>query len=107
VSDRLAELQRQRELLRDHLAWIEREIAAESGLSRPEIPNPPPSARPVHREPVAAPEAEAILAEFRQPSLSIANQTKAGCIAYFALAVGLLALLVTGFYFYMKTMRGR
>lgn len=45
MSDRLAELRRQRALIQEHLAWLEREIAAETSGARPATvmsrPSPP------------------------------------------------------------------
>ena len=116
MSDRLAELQRQRELLREHLAWIEREIAAESGTT-PAAPLAPP-APAIPREAVSAPvsaypspvdphEADAILAQYSQPTASVATQTKLGCILYFVVALALLAVAGTAFFFVMRMRNGR
>jgi len=57
MSDRLRHLQRQQTLLREHLAWIEAEIARESTSTPPPllIPAAPP-ATPANQEPSPTPE---------------------------------------------------
>jgi hypothetical protein len=112
VSDRADDLRRQRDLLREHLAWIERELAAEEASARteePRSPAPPPFQPPPleTRAPVDDRDAEAILAEYRTPAVSIATKTKLGCVAYFAVAVFLIAGLVLAFYLYTRAARGR
>jgi hypothetical protein len=108
MSDRRADLLRQRELLREHLAWLEREIAAEPGSAAPAAgaePRSAEAARPVPRAPdldPPRPDVEAILAQY-QPTVPVAAQTKAGCILYFVVALAVLAVLVTAFYFYLRT----
>jgi len=105
VSERSDELRRQRDLLRENLAWIEKEIEREDGLSQPapEMAAPP---RLNTRAPVDDRDVEAILGEYRTSSHAIASSTKAGCIAYFAIATALLLLGVAGVYFYYKSARG-
>jgi hypothetical protein len=44
MADRLAELLRQRALLQDHVAWLDREIAVASGSSTVALPGTPPVA---------------------------------------------------------------
>ena len=56
MSDRLNELRRQRELVEEHLAWLDREIAAASGLKTAPTATPSPAA-PAPATPVAAPPA--------------------------------------------------
>ena len=108
MSDRSDELRRQRDLLREHLAWLEREIAAQDGMA----PAPqPPRLVPPHFNVTASDadrDAEAILAEFRRSAPAIATQTKRGCILYFLIAVGLLvaAVLAFGYYHYAGVRRG-
>lgn len=89
--DRLAELQRQRELVRAHLAWLDHEITLAMG--RP-APNPPlsPTAKPmvqaVHVTDIAPPD----------PAVSAA-EARRGCLT---LAIGVLVLTVlaaVGIYF--------
>jgi hypothetical protein len=111
VSDRSDELRRQRELLREHLAWIDREIAAAEGLPPQIARTPEPPVRivaPIYTapDPVDPRDAEAILAQFRQDTSSIASSTKRGCMLYAVAALGVLALIVTLVYFYAASHRG-
>jgi hypothetical protein len=110
VSDRADELRRQRDLLRGHLAWLEREISAEEGRSFTPDPGVPPPLRPPEpaytRTPVDDRDAEAILAEYRSTQVSAASQTKFGCIAYFAVAMALLIAGLMAFYYHTKAARG-
>ncbi len=102
MSDRLDELRRQRALQREHLEWLEREIAALEGAAQPRPAEPmlPP------RLEAQDPDAEAILEEYRRPAASIERRTKAGCVIYFAIAMGILALLVTLLYLAERARRG-
>jgi hypothetical protein len=111
VSDRSDELRRQRDLLREHLAWLEREIAQEAGLAPDEgDPRqlPPHLDRP--RISVTASDAdrdaEAILAQFRQSAPAVEQQAKRGCILYFAIIVSVLLAVSLGLaYFYARSRR--
>jgi hypothetical protein len=104
VSDRLDDFRRQRILLREHLAWLDLEIAALEGHAPPA----PPAVTAV--APVSAPyvdsEAEAILAEYRQPSVSIQKQAKIGCLIYFFVALAAMALAATVLYVLAKRAHG-
>ena len=106
MSDRSDELRRQRDLLREHLAWIEREIAAESQRSETApILEAPKEEAPVFERPLDVPpppvddrEAEEILSEYRAQGASLAKQTRRGCLLYFVLAMGLLIAALFAFY---------
>lgn len=98
MTDRLAELRRQRALVAEHLAWLDREIAA----ANPAAP-PPPSLSPAVESPaVTATRSEPLPpAPAPQPPASalpesrpadIRRDVRRGCLLYFALA----ALLVAG-----------
>jgi hypothetical protein len=104
VSDRLEELRRQRALQREHLDWIEREIAAlEEAARRPPGAEPaafPPEARADERT------AEAILGEYALPAASIEKRTRLGCLLYLALALALTALAVFAVYLHARSARG-
>lgn len=110
MSDRADDLRRQRDLLREHLDWIERELANELGASRPEPEAAPravaPPSLPFRPAPVDDRDAEAILAEYRTPPTSIAAKTKLGCVTYFIVGMALLAAAVTAFYLYVRAVRG-
>jgi hypothetical protein len=103
VSDRLNELQRQRALLQEHLAWLEREIAAATGglitppVARPApaTPPPPPASR-AHAEAAA----EEILSQYKDDTVSTESSVKRGCFLYFFLAFLLVGLGVAALYFH-------
>jgi hypothetical protein len=124
VSDRLNDLQRQRALAQEQLAWLEREIAREIGSSPPPappaVPPPrpaavaalPPAEAPVISSaksaavPAAAPtspapetDAEALLARFKDESTGTPADAKRGCLVYFSAGMGLLVLAVLAWYF--------
>ncbi len=109
MSDRLDEFRRQRGLLREHLSWLDREIAALEGKAAPpDAPPAPPGLPPPleARAPAAYADAEAILAEYRQPPVSIQKQARIGCLIYFAVAVAILALVITALYVAVKRAHG-
>jgi uncharacterized membrane protein len=106
VSDRLKDLQRQRALAREQLAWLDREIARESAPSAPgppaaPSPTPAPAAGPAApaASAQAAAEAEAILAQYKSDPSALQKKVKRGCYLYFVAAFGLLGLGVLAFYF--------
>jgi hypothetical protein len=110
VSDRSDELRRQRELLRQHLAWLDREIAEEDADAPPPgavlKQQPPRIIPPAYSVDAldAARDAEAILAEYRTSAPGVESQTKRGCIIYFAAAMALfLAVSAAFIYFFEKS----
>ena len=94
MSDRLKDLQRQRALAQEQLAWLDREITRESGTPPPSIPAPP-AGRPV----LAEADAEALLAQYRTDPQALQRGVKRGCFLYFFAAFGLLLLGILAFYF--------
>jgi hypothetical protein len=101
VPDELNELRRQRELQREHLEWLDREIAAREGMLRDDADAGPREPRPQAQ----GPSAEQILDEFRQPPGAIHRRTKLGCIAYFAVFLALLALAAAALYLHERASR--
>ena len=120
MSERLAELRRQRALVQEHLAWLDREIAASSPPSAPEpaapsaAPPPPvrPTVQPTALRQVAPPaarlaatsnsapvDADSILEQYRTAPGSLQSDVRKGCLLYFAGALALLALGVTALSF--------
>lgn len=105
MSDRLEEIRRQRDLLREHLARLDREIAGLEGKAPPSAA-PAASPAPSARTGLIESEAEAILARFRQPAVSIHKRTKLGCLLYFAAALVVMALCVAVLYVLVKRAHG-
>ena len=104
MSERSDELRRQRELVRQQLAWLDSEIAAQEAEAPPIRASAPPL--PVPESPPEMTDAEAILSEFRRPAASIQTQAKRGCILYFSAAMALLLLGVAVVYLYARSLRG-
>ena len=122
--DRLTELRRQRDLLKQHLAWLEREIATtETSAGLPD--SPPISSMPgpvrgvsgsrapaMEDQPVVAAAnrdvdepgaaADAILDEYRTPSVLLRRDVRRGCFMYFAAALAAFAAAIVGLYFALK-----
>jgi len=112
MSDRLAELRRQRALLSEHVAWLDREIAAESaktGGTRPASAAPSSETKPpasatissisalIAPNPTAASapaDADAILNEYRVAPDTLKTDVRKGCLLYFTLALVLLGAAV-------------
>jgi hypothetical protein len=129
MTDRLSELVRQRGLVSDHLAWLDREIARERASTRPAMPDVPPlpfptapmpaapsgsDTKPV--EPVGAPPgtneapaegsiggvspaAEELLDQYRVSPTTVHQDVRKGCLLYFAGAFVLLGIVVAILYF--------
>ncbi len=100
MSDRLDELRRQRALQREHLEWLDREIAAlEADLWESQ------GAPPVIGEQPERGDAEDILAQYGSPRADIERQTRTGCLIYFAAAVVLLAIVLAAMYVHIRSAR--
>ncbi len=98
MSDRLQELLRQKALLDEHAAWLERQIAAErarTGEVPPAAPNLSTPAAPQS----AMTDAEALLGQYRSNPQSLQQEVKRGCFLYFFGALALLGLTVLAVYF--------
>jgi hypothetical protein len=126
MADRLSELARQRALLSEHLAWLDREIADET-VKRliPKQSGPAPASVPTDLQlqatgptasvtsetpagaapaPLAfAPEPAAILDQYRVHPSSVKQDVRKGCLLYFAAAFVLLGLVVAILYFTIGT----
>jgi hypothetical protein len=119
ASDRLPELLRQRALVAEHLAWLEREIAASTGgrllpaehaMPRDPMPVPPrPGAGlaaipclPAPHATVAEDAADEIIGQYRVAPDLLKTDVRRGCLLYFAGALGLIALGVGLLYFLFK-----
>ena len=114
VSDRLAELQRQRALAQEQVAWFDREIAKTGGqlglvaptsIVTPASPVVPTAFAP--SDVAATRAAEEIIAQYQDghSPQSAAKDMKRGCYLAFFLALGAVALIFLTAYF-IYTRRG-
>ncbi|MBL9210584.1 MAG: hypothetical protein JNL92_08935 [Opitutaceae bacterium] len=108
MSDRLAELVRQRALVQEHLAWLNREIAAAAESSKSAAGSAPAPLLPaaVNTAPPATASIEAksadpdeIIARYQATPANVKQDVRKGCLLYFAAAFLLLGLVVTVLYF--------
>ncbi len=131
MSDRLQELLRQRQLVQEQLAWLDREIVTVSGdapasppapIQAPDLsrPTPPPSnfvasqAAAIARHAAAActprsdespqviASADAILDQYRVQPDSLKTNVSRGCLLYFFCALAGVAVVVTGLYYALR-----
>jgi hypothetical protein len=128
MTDRLAELRRQRLLICEHLAWLDREIGQIEGATAqsagqaqshtdPAVPSSPAMNRSgespsptraevaLHAPGMAAEpsasvsNAEVLLEEFRAPPGAVKRDVRQGCLLYFAAAFVLLGIGIVVLYF--------
>jgi len=99
MSDRLKDLQRQRALAQEQLAWLDREIAREIGGKAATPPSAPaatgvkPPAQPI------APSPDDLIAEYQKEARPVHSEVRRGCFLYFFSALGLVVLFVLALYF--------
>ena len=111
MSDRLKELQRQRALAQEQLAWFDREIAREAGVTIPALvaaeikPAAPASSLPTHGSSGFDAAADIIARYNQEPPGDMAKQAKRGCMLYFIFAFIAFGLLLFGVYFYYTQVR--
>lgn len=101
MSDRLKELQRQRALAQEQVAWFDREIAREQGATSqppaaPEIPFVRGGVPSPHNASPA--DGDRILDQYRSSGTSIKSEVRRGCFLYFFAAFALVALGAVAFY---------
>ena len=93
MSERLRNLQRQQALLREHLAWIETEIAQES--VQPESSTPHPSSwqrtTPKAAEPI---DADKLIERYAGKERQQPADIRRGCLLLFIGTFALFALLI-------------
>lgn len=110
MSDCLDEYRRQRALLREHLEWLDRQIAGLEGASLPESPRPEepdPEPGPPMLSPRASDlDAEAILSQYRQPAGTLQSDARRGCLLFFALGLALTALAVVVLFLLVRRAHG-
>lgn len=115
MSKRLPELQRQRALLLEHLAWLDREIATEqastpqrgatAGTAAPVLPAAPaPSPHPAAgAAPAPAPEIEQIFAAHEQAPGTLQHDARRGCWkAFWILMLGTLVIVGAAYALYAR-----
>jgi hypothetical protein len=114
MSKRLPELLRQRALLQEHLAWLEREIAHEQGVpvAKPVVlaplqtssaATPPALPAAVIADKTGAPPpaneldatAEKIIGQYQQDLGALSQDTRKGCLVFFGIALGVTLLVAT------------
>jgi hypothetical protein len=83
--NRLAELQRQRDLVRDHLNWLDKEIASELG----------PASLPAL---TVIPAIEASVTPQPDP-IGAATSARRGCFLFFSIGIALFMLALVAIYF--------
>ncbi|MBC7368358.1 MAG: hypothetical protein H7343_16370 [Undibacterium sp.] len=105
MPDRLAELQRQRALVQQDLARLDREIAeAQSRVDHSPTPETPHT-RAVPALAITLPadaDADAILNQYRSGEASVKTDVRKGCILYAVLAFAALILGVFSLYFMLR-----
>ena len=112
MSDRLTELQRQRALIQEHLAWLDHEIAAAQG--RPLPPSTATQAAPANgglstaKLPAASgPDVEKIITQYQKDPNALTTDTKRGCLMAFGIAMGVMALAAFVAYWLYASHLGR
>ncbi|HEY1764014.1 MAG TPA: hypothetical protein VGF85_03760 [Opitutaceae bacterium] len=114
MSERLDEYRRQRALLKEHLEWLDRQIAGLEGRPAPDSPPPPslsedpgPDPAPPRLSPRPSDlDAEAILSQYRQPEGALRNDARRGCLLFFALGLALTALAVVALFLLLRRAHG-
>jgi hypothetical protein len=107
-DDRLQELRRQRALVLQQLAFLDREIASASGEANPGTPTPqiPPPVSAAPGQPSAPPgegdDVAEVIKSFEEESRSNPANAKWGCIWAFVAGLVLFALCLFAFYLYVR-----
>jgi len=91
---RLAELQRQRLLVREHLAWLDREIAATSADA------PVPAGTVAQNLPLAGTPAPENLDSYQPDPAGAAREARRGCLLFTAVLCVIGALSCAAFYYF-------
>ena len=129
MPDRHSELLRQRALVLEHLAWLEREIAASGSAAPPPGVLPPNAPAPATvpaasnaatvgnaavapSAPATTPEksadeipaeTEVILEQYRVPPAALKDDVRKGCLLYFIGAFVVLGIVIAILYFTIGT----
>lgn len=108
MSSRLQELLRQKAMLAEHAAWLDREIAREQAQAGAPVPAAPPPMAPATVPMPAAPvpsadldaEAAALIQQYGDAAHSSHERIRTGCILYIVAAVILALLPFLAVYFF-------
>ena len=123
MSDRLTELARQRALVSEHLAWLDREIAALRAVSPPPPPAPVSLPSPAGAAPIipaattslgtnVAPVSktsnpfsnpDTILEQYRVNPSTVKQDVRKGCFLYFIGAFVVVGIVVAILYFLIRS----
>ncbi|HWZ95872.1 MAG TPA: hypothetical protein VNW30_11815 [Opitutaceae bacterium] len=98
-DDRLQELRRQRALVQEHLAWLDREIVSASSEATP--PKPAAQSQPP-APPAGGNDVVEVIKSFEAESRSNPAKAKWGCIWIFVATLALMALCLFAFYRYVS-----
>ena len=103
MSDRLKDLQRQRALAQEQLAWLEREIARETGaVSVPTSAPPPAPLAAASTAPAATSHADELIERYAEKEKPVHDQVKQGCLLYLGIAFALVAVGVLALFLHHR-----
>ena len=95
MSERLRHLQRQQALLREHLAWIENEIARETANATEPVAPAATNAPVVANASLLSTDADALIERYAAEERQNPADIRRGCLMVFFLALLLIAGAVT------------
>jgi hypothetical protein len=95
-DDRLLELRRQRALVQEHLAWLDREIASTASGATPAMQSQPAMPAPEDGD------IEALIESYKAETRSTPTTVRRGCFFAFAAALLLFFLCVLALYLYIR-----
>jgi len=108
VSDRLNDLQRQRALAQEQVAWFDREIARVRGETSGQAPAAAPFPAAAAPAPIPAPanrpasaidqQADEIIERFKQTEPPLRDHVRRGCFVYFFIAFALVGIALLALY---------
>ena len=103
MSDRLKDLQRQRALAEEQLAWLDREIARETGAVAVPVSRPAPT--PLAASPAAPTppsHADELIERYAEKEKPVHDQVKQGCLLYLGIAFALVAVGVLALFLHHR-----
>jgi len=96
--DKISQFRRQRELVQQHLDWLDTEIANHSD-GPPTLPNGPAPIVPALEQAEPA-EADIVAPDMKPDPISASTEAKRGCLILFFAVIGLLVATLVGIYFW-------